>query len=318
MPQNDLYNFMRQAGDQMQAEYERIAARVREDPGTAGDQGEENWAHLLREWLPATMHVVTKGRIMNERGETTGQVDILILDTTYPRDLLTKKVFLAGGVVAAFECKITLRAQHIRAAFSNSQRITSIFYPRIGTPYSELHRPMVYGLLAHSHEWKEPGSLPVENVTRIVTEEHEKLSHPREMPDCICVSDLGSWTAYKQALVGCYVLEDGAVRWSQQIPGDRIAFSAYGLHRPSSLHRESDFTNVGAMITDLLVRVAREHGELRKIAQYFSRVGLLGNSAGRVRDWNLPSIYSPGVILRLSSEVPCSRDYWDDWYSAFP
>ena len=51
------------------------------------------------------------------------------------------------------------------------------------------------------------------------------------------------------------------------------------------------------MITVLLVRVARKHGELKKIAQHFSRPACLENKAGQVRDWTLPSIYSPGVIL---------------------
>jgi hypothetical protein len=318
MPKNDLYDFMVRASGKMQAEYERIQRRVREDPGTAGDQGEENWAELLRGWLPATMHVCTKGKIMNEQGETSGQVDVLVLDASYPRELLTTKVFLAGGVVAAFECKTTLRSEHIRSAFSNSIRITSLLSPRSGSPYSELHRPLVYGLLAHSHEWKQQGSAPIDNITRTVVEEHEKLSHPREMVDCICVSDVGSWTARKQALVGTYMLEKEGLRWEKP-PGDRVAFTAYLFHRASVMHQESDFTNIGVMISDLLVRLSREHGELRKIAQYFSAVGLGGNASGRVRQWTLPAIYSPNVFLKLStSETPCSRELWDDWNSSFP
>ena len=51
---HDLYDFMRQIDAEMAAEYNRIRKRTAEDPGTAGDQGEENWAELLREWLPRT------------------------------------------------------------------------------------------------------------------------------------------------------------------------------------------------------------------------------------------------------------------------
>ena len=47
----DLYEFMRQLSDEMAAEYRRIQMRATEDPGTAGDQGEENWAELLRGWI---------------------------------------------------------------------------------------------------------------------------------------------------------------------------------------------------------------------------------------------------------------------------
>lgn len=48
---HDLYGFMRQLSDEIAAEYDRIQKRTTEDPGTAGDQGEENWAELLRGWL---------------------------------------------------------------------------------------------------------------------------------------------------------------------------------------------------------------------------------------------------------------------------
>jgi len=68
MPQqktHDLYDFMRQMSAEMSAEYDRIQMRATEDPGTAGDQGEENWAELLRDWLPRTYEVVTKGRIIS-------------------------------------------------------------------------------------------------------------------------------------------------------------------------------------------------------------------------------------------------------------
>lgn len=49
---NDLLDFFQQATDAMGADYKRISRRSKKDPGTAGDEGEENWADLLREWLP--------------------------------------------------------------------------------------------------------------------------------------------------------------------------------------------------------------------------------------------------------------------------
>ena len=81
---HDLYDFMRQLSDEMAAEYDRIQKRATEDPGTAGDQGEENWAELLRGWLPRTYEVVTKGRIIGVNGQTSPQVDVLILKDVYP------------------------------------------------------------------------------------------------------------------------------------------------------------------------------------------------------------------------------------------
>ncbi len=65
---HELFAFMRDATLQMASEYDQIQNRATEDPGTAGDQGEENWASLLRRWLPPSYQVVTKGRILSDQG----------------------------------------------------------------------------------------------------------------------------------------------------------------------------------------------------------------------------------------------------------
>ena len=102
---------------EMASEYERIQLRATDDPGTAGDEGEENWAEVLRGWLPRNYEVVTKGRIINEEGLTSPQMDVLVLNDSYPTKLLNKKHYLAAGVAAAFECKTTLKSAHISQAF---------------------------------------------------------------------------------------------------------------------------------------------------------------------------------------------------------
>ena len=97
MPSNDLFDFMRTATRDMADEYERIQKRATEDPGTAGDQGEENWATLFRNWLSSYFHVVTKGRILSHKGIASPQIDVLVLSPSYPRQLLNKKLYLAGA-----------------------------------------------------------------------------------------------------------------------------------------------------------------------------------------------------------------------------
>src|SRR4051794_38517479 len=105
---HEVHEFMLQATRKMQADYELIRRRTKEDPGTAGDQGEENWAELFREWLPPTYQVVTKGRILSHNGSAGPQIDVLILSPSYPKRLLGEKLYLAAGVTAAFECKTTV------------------------------------------------------------------------------------------------------------------------------------------------------------------------------------------------------------------
>jgi hypothetical protein len=124
---HDLYDFMLQISAEMSAEYKRIQMRATEDPGTAGDQGEENWAEVLREWLPRTYEVVTKGRIISQEGVTSPQIDVLVLKGAYPKKLLNKKLYLSAGVAAAFECKTTLKASHILEAVENCIKIKSLY-----------------------------------------------------------------------------------------------------------------------------------------------------------------------------------------------
>jgi len=48
----------------MEDDYTRILENVKDDPGTAGNQGEENWKELFENWLPPIFQIVTKGRIL--------------------------------------------------------------------------------------------------------------------------------------------------------------------------------------------------------------------------------------------------------------
>ena len=154
---HDLVDFMRQVSCDMTSEYNRIRKRALEDPGTAGDQGEENWAQIFRDWLPSAYKVVTKGRIISEDGRASPQVDVIVLKDIYPRGLLGKKHYLASGVAATFECKVTLRSEHIEKAVKSGIAIKSLFPVRTGTLYRELHTPILYGLLSHAHNWKSAG-----------------------------------------------------------------------------------------------------------------------------------------------------------------
>src|ERR1700683_3961932 len=98
---HDLDHLVRQATANMAAEYERMRLIAKEDPGTSGDQGEENWAELLAKWLPSTFHVKTKGRILSSTSQTSDQIDVLVLSPSYPKGLLTNKLYIAAGVLAA-------------------------------------------------------------------------------------------------------------------------------------------------------------------------------------------------------------------------
>jgi hypothetical protein len=179
-----LFDFIQSATEELAREYRRIQRRTLQDPGTAGDEGEENWAALLREWLPPAYRVVTKGRILSQEGTAGPQLDVLILHPNYPPFLVNKKLYLASGVLAAFECKLTLKAEHITKATQNSATVKRLCVARQGSPYHELFSPLKYGLLAHAHVWNKPRSTPFEHVSTGLDEaDDDEVKHPRESLD---------------------------------------------------------------------------------------------------------------------------------------
>ena len=203
MEVHDIHDFIKSAQNDLENEYQRILKRVAEDPGTAGDQGEENWATLLRNWLPSYFHIVTKGRILTENGYASPQIDVLVLHPAYPKILLDKKLYLAGGVAAAFECKTTLRASHIEQAVTTSVELRKNLPVQLGSPYKELNSPIIYGLLAHSHSWTGNLSKPIENVENaLLKADKEYVSHPIQSLDFITISDLATWECKKMTFTG--------------------------------------------------------------------------------------------------------------------
>lgn len=273
---HDLVHLVRTAAAEMSAEYERITARAREDPGTAGDQGEENWAELLRRWLPQGYHVVTKGRVIGTDGNAGPQVDLLVLSPSYPMGLLNTKLYVASGVVAAFECKITLRTTHVRRAVRNGVALRAL-----AKPQGHAAGP-IYGLLAHSHAVPSKRRHPAVGVSEALTRSDKELvSDPTTCLDFICVANLGTW-----ALMRFVMGTDGAAR--RQLTTTYMGPLEPSFHRPD--HPENDPIPLGRFLTGLLRRLAAADRTLAPIADYFSEVGLFGIGHGAPRTWDLPEL----------------------------
>ena len=302
---HDLHDFMRQLQDRMAAHYKRIQKRATEDPGTAGDQGEENWADLLRGWLPRTYEVVTKGRIIGQDGHISRQVDVLVLKSTYPKQLIDEgqKIFLASGVAAAFECKTTLKAEHIEKAVKTCVEIKNLYPARKGTPYKELHAPIVYGLLAHSHSWKGANSTPEANIEQKLDQvNYLHVSHPRQTLDLLCVPDLAAWTLLKITF----------------LQGVTVTVNSRRSAECSHIQIE-DFTPIGALISYLWQRLAWEDPALRDLANYYHHTHMGGGGSGKGRNWQSNLIYTAEVFSGFGIYGPLTGEVntWSEWFSGF-
>lgn len=282
---HDIHDFLISAQRDIQEEYKRILKRATEDPGTAGDQGEENWATLLRNWLPTYFHIVTKGRILCENGYASPQIDVLVLHPSYPKVLLDKKLYLAGGVAAAFECKITLKASHVKEAVETAANIRKNLPKREGSPYKELNSNIIYGLLAHSHSWKNDKSKPLENIEKSLWEADDcYVDHPIQQLDFMTVSDLATWQAMKTVFLSpTWPHYNDAL---EKIYGkDGSGTSSYVCAAIDSEQQKDFFTPISVLLAGLFSKLAWTFNDMRELDAYFRKVNMMGSGKGHMRLW---------------------------------
>ncbi len=303
---------MAQVTQEMASEYQRIFSKAKDDPGTAGDEGEENWATLFREWLPSNYHVTTKGRLIGHDGSMSPQIDLLVLKPSYPRKLMEKKVWLADGVAAAFECKTTLTAAHVTASVQRAELFKSLCQPRAGTPARELRSPLIYGLLAHSHSWKGAGSKPTENITKAFDAASAAINHPRFLIDVICVADLGTWSPMAVTYHRADWVPENAAALRAVFGGDWGVTTSMLCASHETENQAETFSPIGALIGNITQALARNDPLVRDFADYFMRVDLWGTGSGRQRFWP-PTVYSDGVRTGIESGRSTNGVPWDEW-----
>lgn len=295
--------------------YVRIRARSKDDPGTAGDQAEEDWAEILRDWLPSTYRIVTKGRILFGDGSASPQVDVLVLTPSYPRGLGNEKYVFAGGVVAAFKCKLTLRSSDIKRAFTTACAIKKKAPPRSGTPYDELNKLPIFGLLAHSQ------SLGKDNDGFRLHEAVRKYSadctdHPCELLDVICVADTATIALGKHVLVG-KDLSKAELEELEQIDAESAVAALYTVQDEKKRHADLDFSGsiLAALIYDLTHRIAFEDSTIRPWADHLSGLGFYGGIGLPLYCYE--EVLSEKVRQRLRAEGG-SEEPWSKWNRSLP
>jgi hypothetical protein len=317
--QHELEGYFQDVARTLALEYRQIRDRVSEDPGTAGDRAEESWATVLRSWLPSDFPVVTKGRVLGYDGTTSPQVDVLVLDPGYPEHLRTKKLYLAGGVIAVFECKLTLRKIHLAKTFRTLQSVKEIGAQR--PPYREelelmrpslereLSSPIICGVLAHSQAitritedprtyWKVVGEM--DNAA------HTQATSPRGLADLICIADCVSLYLEKETCIGPVP----PLYYDDKGPKGEQLTSAYYAQRGLSIEGVRPSV-IGGAVFYLFRLLARQRPTLRRLADYYHDTGIQGISTGAPRSWPLDKL-SPAVLQHLR-EHGGSRDQWSEW-----
>jgi len=321
---HELEHFLRQVEADLASEYSRIMARATEDPGTAGDEGEENWAEFLRSWLPETYKVVTKGRILSVDGDASPQIDIIVLKPSYPPALRNKKMYLAGGVAAAFECKTTLKKAHVTQAIDTAREVQRLAHPsaprssRQGSPYVELHSPLVYGLLAHAHSWTPESAAG--HVNGALLDGLLQAEHPRDVLDVVCVANLANWSATRMSYLGPALNMWHLDQQRDKFPEGYASCTVFGPPDGTQWGEAAVETfpeiPVAQLCAYLTSRLAWEDTALRSVADYFRVAGLFGRGEGQGRPWPLDAVYSPDVAAALA-RGRVEQSPWSPWSLMF-
>jgi hypothetical protein len=307
MERHEYKEFMKSVKNTMASEYKRIYRRVSEDPGTAGDQAEENWAEFLRNWLPANYPIVTKGRILNSQGVTSPQVDVLVLHPSYPLHLRDKKHYFAGGVIAAFECKLTLETKHLRKVFENSVAIKKMLPSRKGTLYDELFQLPIFGLLAHSSKLRKDIADTLRDHT------FQYCQHPRELPDVFCVADTVIYACTKSIYIGSHCSEDARDSFEGLDKDGGIA-TGYVCYREDEDRTAYGGEVLGMLISCLTDRMAFEDPSLRGFADYLFDISFL-QGVFRETLWK-QSTLSMEIIRHLFKEG-YQEERWSRWKETY-
>ena len=302
--------------ESLNSAYLRIRARSKDDPGTAGDQAEEDWAEILRDWLPATYRIVTKGRILFADGSSSPQVDVIVLTPTYPRGLGNEKYVFAGGVIAVFECKLTLRTIDIKRAFATASAIKRKAPARLGTPYDELNRPPIFGLLAHSQSLGKTDQNWDRLYKAVQRYAAECSEHPRELLDVVCVADTATIALGKHILVG-KGLSQQEVEELAEIEEESAVAALYVVQDETKRHSELDFSGaiLAGLIYELTHRIAFEDETIRPWAEHLSGLGFYGGIG-------LPLYCSEEVlsndVRKHLKDKGASQELWSKWSRDLP
>lgn len=279
-PEHELTRWLRQDEAEMQSEYLRIRDATPEDPGTAGDEGEEVWAGLLRQWLPEAYSIVTKGRLLSADGKRGPQVDVIVLRPGYPTRLMTKKVYLLGGVAAAFECKNTLKTRHLSGVFERAARMDDLAERVLPTPVGEMLSSVPYGLLAHSTEWTSSPDSQRQHVDSLLQDGLMGMAGFRKSPDLVCVADLATWTLiaspyYGPALMPPDTWREVQAKWSLRPEGH--ASCGYARYVEGIIPDSAPPNPIAVLIPAIMRRIARHDHSIRPLADYFMATGLSGS-----------------------------------------
>src|SRR2546426_3041704 len=161
--------------------------------GTSGSVNEGHWLGIFRKYLP-NRYAVSSGIVIDSRGQTSDQIDIVIYDLHYTPTLLTQeqhRYIPAEAVYAIFEAKPHIDKAYLEYAADKAASIRQLYRTSVPIPYADGTYPakppfdIVAGIVAAKVDWIDGfGGSFLRNL--------ESLKGDRRL-DCGCALSHGSF-----------------------------------------------------------------------------------------------------------------------------
>lgn len=191
--QIDLHEVFAQRQNELSARYDRV--RTIQHPTGAGDEGEQAWEGVLRDFLP-NRYSLGRGRfVVDSKGSVSEQQDIVVYDGQFsPTFLKLENISYipVESVYAVIEVKPALSKATVKAAVQKASSVRSLTvipgeFGTIGGGTGR-HDPkgILAGLVCHTSDWRPPfGSTFHETV--------ESMDSPAQL-DFGCVVEAGAFS----------------------------------------------------------------------------------------------------------------------------
>lgn len=319
---HEHHEWLRDVSEQMASDYAKAHAMAAKsaDVQRSGHKSESAWVRPLQDWLPPQYQVATRKYILLEdhsHGSTiSAETDIVIFHPSYPERLRDRDEVLASGIAAAFSVKNSLGRSGIEEAVKEAATVRRAIKLRSNTVRDEILPPLVYGLLAHSHVWKQPGSNPAANANKALIElDQDHCNHPREGLDFLCIADLGCWsratTIWKQPEPGTFksqLFPMGGVRSGFLTDVPTAECNEDNPHVPNADMLQ--LPPFASLISILLDKLSYHDPSVKPIADGLRVTSPDNELKGSMRHWHLVNALSPEAREQLDSQ-PWA---WDSVY----
>ncbi|GAA2567340.1 hypothetical protein GCM10010409_50610 [Mycolicibacterium diernhoferi] len=242
------------------------------------------WRRFLQGWLPPHYEIGTRKYLVLEEPVDgsiySSEVDLVVFHPAYPKQLRERSEVLVSGVVAAFSVKGQLKVSDLRAAIEEARRVRRGIGIRHGKVIGELRSPLVYGVLANTHQLRR--SAGEKTLDLLQTSAEDSGVHPREMLDIVCIADVDCWTregtasrtASAESYVDLWMGTSGSPEATHAVP-------------------------VASLVTALWAKLAARDPELDPIAHGLHRTRTAGTTSGAGLGRPMDGLISHELMLQI-------------------